>query len=159
MSKNTKITGGRKTIILKDEDVLEMINEIARLPDYEGNFNKIMNHAIKFGIVTLYERIFDGRAIDEVKDIVKPTIKEIEKSLKEKQIEDYMEEMLTLMKENIVYQSVIKSIVSSTYNIKEEEVENGFVSSTDIKEGNFRRTPKYIEMFERRALKNVRGDC
>lgn len=156
MKKKETIKGGRKTIILQDADVLNMVNDIAKISEYEGNFNKIVNHALKFGIVTLYEKLFIDEETPSVDNIDKLKIEEIKKDPKDKQIEDYMDEIVKLSKENMVCLSIVKSIVSTLFNVKVKEASGEDVPCEKIKDGSFRRTPEYLESYEVRYFKNAR---
>ena len=60
-------------------------------------------------------------------------------------------------KENIVYLSIIKSIVSSLFNGKVAELDGQPLPKRTFESGAYRFTPSYLEGYEARAFKEL-GD-
>ena len=60
-------------------------------------------------------------------------------------------------KENIVYLSIIKSIVSSLFNGKVAELDGQPLPKRTFESGAYRFTPSYLEGYEVRAFKEL-GD-
>ena len=67
----------------------------------------------------------------------------------------FMEEFVGLMKENIVYLSIIKSIVSSLFNGKVAELDGQPLPKRTFESGAYRFTPSYLVGYEVRAFKEL----
>lgn len=148
----------RKFIRISDAEIWNLIDRIMTVPEYEKSFNKVINHALKYGIVSLYEELFLKENGKSDKEIEGTQISSLVKKTKEDMItEDYLDELKTLMKEEILNLTIIKSIVGALYNIKENEIIGEPLSKDLMDDGRYGGTPKYLEAYELRMLKNLRG--
>ncbi len=148
----------RRYITIKDGEIWELIDRIMLLPEYQKSFNKVINHALKFGIVELYEKLFLKEKQTSAKEIEELNVANIQKSPREKQIEDYLMELGYSMKENVVYLTIIKSIVCSLFNGRLLEIGGQPIPQQKYGDGAYRMTPEYLEAYENRAFKNIRED-
>lgn len=145
-----------KYITIMDGEVWELIGEIMQVDDYSKSFNKVINEALRYGIVELYGKIFfknndsneDEMAVSEM----------LEKSKEDKKVEDYLNEIVGYMKEIVILLTITKSIVSQSHEIKLAEIEGEELSADNVKRGHYANTPKYLESYEMRALNNLRDD-
>ncbi len=147
----------RKYITVKDGGLWEIIDEIATLPEYSKSFNKIINDALKYGLPELSDRLFNRKTSEREKPSEavyhqpKQTAEADEKTV------EFMEEVVALLKENIVDLTIIKSIASSLYNVTGLQLKGEPVPQIMYESGAYRRTPTYLEAYESRAYKQVRG--
>ncbi len=148
----------KRYISIYDGEVWELIDKIMTIPDYKRSFNKVVNHALKFGIVELYEKLFVKENELSVEDIEELNVESLKKTPEEKNVESYLMEVGNLMKENIVYLSIIKSVVCSLFNGRLLELGGHEIPQKKYADGAYRRTPAYLEAYENRAFKNVRGN-
>lgn len=136
---------------------MDLIRQVMTVPEYASSFNKTINHAIKYGIVSLYEEVFlkkNGNGADEIAEV---KVGDLLKKKKEDQvIEDYLEDLKTLMKEEILNLTIVKSIASSLYGIKVAEKSGEAVSQKLLEDGRYGRTPKYLESYELQEIKKLR---
>ena len=116
MTKKKKISCGVKSIVLTDEQMVDEINELLAKSDYNYNFNKLANDLLARGIDSF-------KVDDKPTEEVKPKEEEWEDRSESVQVCEFMEELVGLMKENTVYLSIIKSIVSSLFNGKVAELD------------------------------------
>lgn len=142
----------KKYITIDDESIWELIDKIMQTKEYSKSFNKVINHALKFGIATLYEKVFINNNKSDVEEIENVDIQNIMKTPEEKQIEDYMKEIVSLLKENMVYLSITKSTVSTLFNVKVREIDGDVIHKDNVLDGSLRQTAKYLEGYEKYAL-------
>ena len=150
MTKKKEISCGAKSIVLTDEQMVDAINELLAKPDYNYNFNKLANDLLARGIDSF-------KVDDKPTEEVKPKEEEWEDRSESVQVCGFMEELVGLMKENIVYLSIIKSIVSSLFNGKVAELDGQPLPKRTFESGAYRFTPSYLEGYEVRAFKEL-GD-
>lgn len=150
MTKKKQISCGAKSIVLTDEQMVDEINELLAKSDYNYNFNKLANDLLARGIDSF-------KVDDKPTEEVKPKEEEWEDRSESVQVCEFMEELVGLMKENIVYLSIIKSIVSSLFNGKVAELDGQPLPKRTFENGAYRFTPSYLEGYEVRAFKEL-GD-
>ncbi len=147
----------KKYITIMDGGLWEIIDEIAALPEYSKSFNKIINDALKLGLPELSDRIFHR----EESEREKPSEAVYHQPKKTAEVDEktveFMEEVVALLKENIVDLTIVKSIVSSLYNVKGLQLKGEPIPQMMYDSGAYRRTPTYLEAYESRAYKQVRG--
>ncbi len=154
MAKKEPIVCGRKTIILSDDRMVEEINNLLSKPEYNYNFNKLVNELLAIGLEVLLSRD-DEKELEPVQES-KPVSQN--NSDIELQIVEFMEELVKLTKENIVYSTMMKSMLCSLFNGKALELGGQPIPKKKFEDGAYRRTPSYLETYEVRSFKNIRGD-
>ncbi len=132
----------RKFITIKDINIWEQIDQIMTLPEYEKSFNKVVNEALFYGIEILFNEVFK---------IEKP--KEEKKETPLKTDEESLSQIIRLLKEIIVNETINKSILCSLFQIKNLELNQKVVSGKKFEEGYYRDTPDYLIQYELKALK------
>lgn len=132
----------RKFITIKDINIWEQIDQIMTLPEYEKSFNKVVNEALFYGIEILFNEVFK---------IKKP--KEEKKETPLKTDEESLSQIIRLLKEIIVNETINKSILCSLFQIKNLELNQKVVSGKKFEEGYYRDTPDYLIQYELKALK------
>lgn len=143
----------RQFVKIADVEVWELIDEIMKLPEYSKSFNKVFNEALKYGIVTLYEKLFITTSGKPDEDI---TVGEmVEKAKEGKALEDYMMEVSLMLKEILINVIVTKSAGNQTHEILRRLFNDEVVGNENINMGYYSDAPKFMESYENRALKNL----
>lgn len=143
MSKEKEITAGARNYIrITNPGIADKLNELYQSEEFNCNFNRLINDLIEKGL----DAYFPAETLRE------------KKKDEEEQIVEFMEEMVNLMKENIVYLSIVKSIVSSLFNGKVAELDGQPLPKRTFEGGGYRFTPDYLKGYELRAFKEIDGD-
>ncbi len=143
----------KRYVTITDVEVWELIDEIMKIPEYSKSFNKVHNEAFKYGIVTLYEKLFITTAGKQDEDI---TVAEmVEKTKEGKALEDYMMEVSLMLKEILINIIVTKSAGNQTHEMLRRLFNDEVVGNENINLGYYSDSPKFMESYENRALKNL----
>lgn len=132
----------RKFITIKDVNIWEQIDQIMTLPEYEKSFNKVINDALFYGIEILFNELFK---------IEKP--KPPENEMQSQNQEEQLLQIVRLLKEMIVNETINKSILCSLFQVKNLELNKRIISGKKFEEGYYRDIPEYLIQYELKALK------
>lgn len=154
MARKKPIACGITTISLSDESLIEGLNKLLPLPEYNNNFSKLVSELLSIGLEVVLSRD-DEKELEPVQES-KPISQN--NSDMELQIVEFMEELVKLTKENIVYSTMMKSMLCSLFNGKALELGGQPIPKKKFEDGAYRRTPSYLETYEVRSFKNIRGD-
>ena len=141
----------RKFISISDMEKWEQIDELMSMPKYEKSFNKVINDALDYGLPLL---------LKEAKGEV--TYESEEEKYNEKQVEMYYRldelimEIVGLVEEVVLSETMCKSMISSLFNEKVQEIGETTTNGRMLKEGDFRDIPEYLESYERRSLRELK---
>ena len=153
MSKEKEITAGARNYIrITNPGIADKLNELYQSEEFNCNFNRLINDLIEKGLDAYFPEEKSRETLD-----TEQTLREKKKD-EEEQIVEFMEEMVNLMKENIVYLSIVKSIVSSLFNGKVAELDGQPLPKRTFEGGGYRFTPDYLKGYELRAFKEIDGD-
>lgn len=139
----------RKFITIRDEKKWEQIEKLMTLPHYQNTFNKVINDALDFGLPLLIKAEFG-----EVEDGV--TEKEIAPAPAHGKDEEFYGQVVRLMRELLMNDNIIKSLLASLFEAKSMELKRQPVSATAFAAGCFQDLPKFAEDYELRTLKSLR---
>ena len=140
----------RKFISISDMEKWEQIDELMSMPKYEKSFNKVINEALDYGLPLLLKA--------EKSEV---TYESEEEKYNEKQVEMYyrldelLMEIVGLVEEVLLNETMCKSMISSLFNEKVQELGEKSTNGRMLKEGDFRDTPEYLESYERRSLREL----
>ena len=140
----------RKFISIPDTQTWEQIDELMSMPKYEKSFNRVINEALDYGLPLLLKA--------EKGEV---TYQNEEARYNEKQVKIYyrldelLTELVTLMEEVVLNETINKSLTCSLFNERARELESKFTSGKMLAEGLLRDTPKYLENYERYALQEI----
>ena len=140
----------RKFISISDMEKWEQIDGLMSMPKYEKSFNKVINEALDYGLPLL---------LKEAKGEV--TYESEEENYDEKQVEMYYQldelimEIVGLVEEVVLSETMCKSMVCSLFNEKVQELGEKTANGRMLKEGDFRDIPEYLESYERRELREL----
>lgn len=140
----------RKFITITDMGLWEKIEEIMTLPEYEKSFNKVINDALFYGLEELHRRLFERVEETTVGQTEVKTVRRVDGVN-----EDYFSEVVKLLKEIILNETINKSILCSLFEAKNIELNGERVSGKNFREGKFRDTPDYLSKYELRALRDL----
>lgn len=141
----------RKFITIKDVGLWEKIDRLMTLPEYEKSFNKVINDALFYGLEELCHRLFSEDTETTERQAEEPNVKRMDGIN-----EDYFSEVVKLLKEIILNETINKSILCSLFEARNLELNGERVSGKNFKEGKFRDTPAYLTKYELRALRDLR---
>lgn len=139
----------RKFITIRDMSIWEQIDKLMTLPRYQKTFNGVINDALFFGLPELIKVQFG--------EVEPPPKKQFHNyGATSKEDGEFYAQTIRLMKEIILNAIINKSILSSLFGAKNQELKGKTVSGTAFERGGFRDTPEYLEDYEIRALKELR---
>lgn len=136
----------RRFIRILDMEIWDKIDEIMTLPEYEKSFNKVINEALFYGMDTLYKQLFLKEEF------------ETEVSLNKKEIEkegEMFSQVIRLLKEIIVNETINKSILCSLFQTKNLELNQKQINGQKFEQGYYRDTPNYLVHYELKSLKDL----
>lgn len=134
----------RRFISISDMNMWEMIDKMMSLEEYSKSFNKVINHALFIGLPLLVQNHFGTE--DEEQEEPANSIFE----------EDYVVQMIRLLKEIILNETINKSILCSLFNLKAQDESLGLKTKEKLEKGGFRDTPEYLSIYEIKGLKDLR---
>lgn len=144
----------RRYIRIRDQTLWEKIDRIMEEEKYKKSFNKVINDALYFGLDELMRHLFEREE----------TIKEEQEEYRKQKLirkldgvnEVYFMEIAKLLKEVIINVIINKSLLSSIFNEKLNELNGEQVSGKKLEQGEYAETPKYLEDYEIEELKDLR---
>ena len=143
MDKEEKIRC-RRYIRITDLNLWDLIDKLMTLDEYSSSFNKVINHALFIGLPLLVQNHFGTE--DEAQEEPANSIFE----------EDYVVQMIRLLKEIILNETINKSILCSLFNLKAQDESLGLKTKEKLEKGGFRDTPEYLSIYEIKGLKDLR---
>ena len=141
--------GTEKHIRITDSDLTDKINLLMKIPGY-GNFNKVINEALFYGLPILAEKIC-GDAVTQEERAALTTPRKIG-SREEK----FYAVVVQLLREAVLNVTINKSILSSLYNEKSEEIAKDRDRANRFDSGLMSDTPEYLERYEAEGIKKLR---
>ena len=140
----------RKFITITDMSLWEKIEAIMEIPNYSKSFNKVINEALFYGLPILYKKLFE--TVTEEVEGEKPVqlVRRIDGAN-----EAYFVDIVRLLKEVILNETINKSILCSLFEAKSLELAGRKINAQSFKDGKFRDTPDYLMAYELKALKDL----
>lgn len=140
----------RKFITIADMSLWAKIEAIMEIPAYSKSFNKVINEALFYGLPILYAKLFE--TVTEESESEKPVhfVRRIDGAN-----EAYFVDIVRLLKEVILNETINKSILCSLFEAKTLELSGKKISAQNFKDGKFRDTPDYLMAYELKALKDL----
>lgn len=139
--------GVEKHIRITDGIMTDRINELMSTPQY-GNFNKVINDALFYGLPVLYEKVFgDGLADVE--------FSEKEANNSGAPDEEFNAVVIRLLREVVLNVTINKSILSSLFNERSYAIE-GTKRKGNFDSGIMSDTPEYLARYEIEGIKSLR---
>lgn len=137
----------RKFITITDMSLWEKIDKIMTLPEYEKSFNKVINHALFYGLDTLYTSLFEQEEICNEGGSEVRTVRRIDG------LDDgYFLKVIRLLKEIIVNETINKSMLSALFRAKSRELNGEAVNGKLFGGGKLNETPECLERYELQSL-------
>lgn len=139
--------GVEKHIRITDGIMAERINELIAAPQY-GNFNKVINDALFYGLPVLYEKVF-GDSLADIEFVEK------EKTDSGTAEEEFNAVVIRLLREIVLNATINKSLLSSLFNDRSYELE-GKSRKRNFDSGTMSDTPDYLSRYEIEGIKSLR---
>lgn len=141
----------RKFIRILDMEIWDKIDEIMTLPEYEKSFNKVINEALFYGMDMLHKQLFSKEEFENEVSLNKKeeNNKEIEKE------SEMLSQVIRLLKEMIINETINKSILCSLFQAKNLELNQKQINGQKFEEGYYRDTPNYLVHYELKSLKDL----
>lgn len=138
-------------IRIADITLMEKIDELMQYPEYKS-FNKVINEALFYGLPTLYEKVVGKEiTLDDSQSLIN------ESTQGGADGEFYMQ-VVRLLKEIVLNEAICKSILSSLFNAQNYVYQGRTIAQRQFEEGAYSNTPDYLESFELKGLKELRGN-
>lgn len=139
--------GVEKHIRITDGIMTDRINELMSTPQY-GNFNKVINDALFYGLPVLYEKVF-GNGLSDVE------FTESKKQASGGTDEEFNAVVIRLLREVVLNATINKSILSSLFNERSYAIE-GTKRKSNFDSGIMSDTPEYLARYEIEGIRSLR---
>ena len=140
-------------IRITDVSLVEQIDSIMEAPEYKS-FNKVLNHALFYGLPILYEKVFGTVATEQPQEVQVPMQ---EPTDSENEADELLIEIVKLLKEIVLTGNLNKSMLSSIFRVCQYDHAGKTVSPDKLEAGQYGSTPDYLELSEIRGLKDIWG--
>lgn len=140
----------RRYIRINDAESWRMIDEISNDDGYKNSFNKIINDALFYGLPILREKVVGGMVTEEEKSLL------VKSRTSGSETERFYAVLTGLLKENVLSETINKSIISSLFNLISEAYADQGDLINRFNRGMLADTPAYLEQFEAEGIKNLR---
>ena len=141
----------RRYIRIRDSDMWKKIDKLMTIPKYSKSFNKIANDALYYGLDELIRRNFESV---EARESRTGQIQHMRRA--DGTNEAYFWEIVKLLKEVLLNETVNKSLLSSLFNTWVPEMSGKDISREKFKQGRYAETPDYLSAFEMSSLRELR---
>lgn len=151
--RNTDISV-RKFITIRDTELWDKIDRIMEEKKYSKSFNKVINDALYYGLDELMRHLFEMEetvAIEQEQAREQKLIRRVDGVN-----ETYFMGIAKLLKEVILNVTINKSLLSSIFNTKADELCGRKVSGKEFEEGRCDETPDYLADYETQGLRDLR---
>ena len=141
--------GIEKHIRITDSELTDKINLLMKMPGYE-NFNKVINEALFYGLPILAEKICGDAVTPEERAALTTPRKSGSRE------EKFYAVVVQLLREAVLNVTINKSILSSLYHEKSEEIAKDRDRANRFDSGLMSDTPEYLERYEAEGIKKLR---
>ena len=147
-AKREKI-GVQRHIRIADSEMNEQIDRLTNQPGYESA-NKVINEALFYGLPILAEKICGDAVTPEERAALTTPRKSGSRE------EKFYAVVVQLLREAVLNVTINKSILSSLYNEKSEEIAKDRDRANRFDSGLMSDTPEYLERYEAEGIKKLR---
>ena len=148
MAKREKI-GVQRHIRIADSEMNEQIDRLTKQPGYESA-NKVINEALFYGLPILAEKICGDAVTPEERAALTTPRKSGSRE------EKFYAVVVQLLREAVLNVTINKSILSSLYHEKSEEIAKDRDKANRFDSGLMSDTPEYLERYEAEGIKKLR---
>ena len=147
-AKREKI-GVQRHIRIADSEMNEQIDRLTNQPGYESA-NKVINEALFYGLPILAEKICGDAVTPEERAALTTPRKSGSRE------EKFYAVVVQLLREAVLNVTINKSILSSLYHEKSEEIAKDRDRANRFDSGLMSDTPEYLERYEAEGIKKLR---
>ena len=147
-TKREKI-GVQRHIRTADSEMNEQIDRLTKQPGYESA-NKVINEALFYGLPILAEKICGETVTREEREALTAPRKIGSRE------EKFYAVVVQLLREAVLNVTINKSILSSLYHEKSEEIAKDLDRANRFDSGLMSDTPEYLERYEAEGIKKLR---
>ena len=147
-AKREKI-GVQRHIRIADSEMNEQIDRLTKQPGYESA-NKVINEALFYGLPILAEKICGETVTREEREALTAPRKSGSRE------EKFYAVVVQLLRETVLNVTINKSILSSLYHEKSEEIAKDRDRANRFDSGLMSDTPEYLERYEAEGIKKLR---
>lgn len=147
-AKREKI-GVQRHIRIADSEMNEQIDRLTNQPGYESA-NKVINEALFYGLPILAEKICGDAVTPEERAALTTPRKSGSRE------EKFYAVVVQLLREAVLNVTINKSILSSLYHEKSEEIAKDRERANRFDSGLMSDTPEYLERYEAEGIKKLR---
>ena len=141
----------RKFITIEDDFKLEDIARLMEKDEYNGDFNKVINDALDYGLPQLLKV-----AYGEIEEDGLPSTEPQGYELIVNDFDgDKLAEIVDLLEEILLNATLNKSMVASLFNERTKQLGGQSVSPDSFQSGEISTTPPYRAEYERMVLDRV----
>ena len=138
--------GMEKRICITDSKINELIKQLMRQPGYKSA-NKIINAALFYGLPILAEKVCGASMQEDRAALTTPR--------KSDGNEELYSTVIQLLRETVLNETINKSILSSLYNVRREELTKDRNRVSRFCSGLMSDTPEYLEHYEADGIKRL----
>ena len=136
----------QKRIRIYEESLWQYIDKLLRVEPYDGNFNEVINQALKIGLPRLYELTFDP----------KEYYKRLSQEEVETEVTREIKDLSLTVDEVSVQVGIIKYLLSILFNIEGHKLEGKVLTVDMLESGIFASLPKNLQEIENTMIENTR---
>lgn len=137
----------RRYIRISDANKWELIDKLSTLEKYDNSFNQLINDALDYGLPLLIKAEF-GEIEDEETENSRLSAHGKD--------EEFYGQVVRLLRESLMNDNIIKSLLSSLFEAKSLELKHKPISPIAFDRGCFQDLPQFVEEYELRTLKSLR---
>ena len=138
--------GMEKRICITDSKINELIEKLRQQPGYKST-NKIINAALFYGLPILAEKVCGASMREDRAALMPPRRSDGN--------EELYSTVIQLLRETVLNENINKSILSSLYNVRREELAKDRNKASRFCNGLMSDTPEYLERYEADGFKRL----
>ncbi len=136
----------QQRIRIYDESLWQYIDKLERAESFDGNFNEVINQALKIGLPRLYELTFNS----------KEYYKKIRDEEGETEVSRRLRDLSVTVDEVSVQVGIIKYLTSILFNVEGHKLEGKALTTDMLESGIFATLPKTLQEIENTMIESTR---
>ena len=136
----------QRRIRIYEESLWQYIDKLLRAESFDGNFNEVINQALKIGLPRLYELTFDP----------KEYYKRLNQEKTESEVTRDIRDLSVTVDEMSVNVGIIKYLLSILFNVEGHKLEGKALTADMLESGIFASLPKNLQEIENTMIENTR---
>lgn len=135
-----------KRIRIYDESLWQFIDKLLRAESFNGNFNEVINQALKIGLPRLYELTFNP----------KEYYKRVKEERSDGEIEGQIRDLSLTIDELSVQVGIIKYLAATLFNVTGQYLDGKSLTSDMLESGVLSSLPRILQEIENEMNESAR---